>query len=167
MQQFVYTTSCRRNILLKYFDKNHDMSIKCFNCDNCCKNNFYYRDFAKEGALFLGLLKKYNKTFGATTLIKMLKGSKTPKINEHKNLIPEFFAKGSENSEAWWKYFVNVLIMHSYIEVNNIENLKFGSVMALTENGNNWLAKRGPLSFKIDEEFKILDKKYEREYVGI
>lgn len=143
MQQFVYSKLCRRNMLLKHFDKTSNVT-SCDMCDICCCKikNSNLEDQTIYAILFLGLLEKYNKKMGKCSLINILRGSKSQKIIRYQTFAQQWFGRGKDQTEEWWKHFINQLLVLDYVNETNlsgIEKCKFGSVIELTNKSKLWL----------------------------
>ncbi|MBA42620.1 MAG: hypothetical protein CMF62_01260 [Magnetococcales bacterium] len=86
MSNYVYTTDCRRKILLKYFGEEYKME-NCKKCDNCVNIK---KDIDEELIDDVKIIvsqvyetqKDYKFTFGMSTLTLILKGSKSKKIKD-------------------------------------------------------------------------------------
>jgi RecQ family ATP-dependent DNA helicase len=137
MQKFIYSKKCRRNILLKHFDAGSDV-VSCSMCDICCQQKATLTDYSADVYSILGLVARYNKSYGLGTFIKILRGSNDIKIKKFKSFAPLFYGRGMHRSEDWWKALINQLLINDYL--NNKSVTKFGSVLEITPNGTKWLS---------------------------
>lgn len=139
IEKFVYTTECRRKLLLTNFGQQPDMIPKiCNNCDNC-KNNKKNDlvDFTAEANQILQLIKSLNGKFGMGTYINILRGSTAKNMKIHTNL--PMYGCGKLHSIEFWKNFMRLLMNDDYLKEFQIAR-KFGSTMECTKKGIIWLA---------------------------
>jgi RecQ family ATP-dependent DNA helicase len=138
MQKFVYTNICRRNILLKHFDNNLNIT-SCNKCDVCCSKSETLNNFTKESLLMLKIIMTLNSSFGATTYIKLLRGSKEKRLKDFIFRIPYLYGKGYKIEEHVWKQIINQLVSQDYLENKNIKGNKFGSILSITTKGRSYI----------------------------
>jgi len=134
IEKYVYLRSCRRKYILNYFGEETDV-INCDNCDNC-KRDIPKEDFTNQAFMLIKLLRKTQNKFGASTLIGILRGSKSKKITESLRKLKSW-GQGHKWSDDWWKAFIRLLTNYDYLKTKKIYN-SFGYTIEYTEKGKNW-----------------------------
>jgi Werner syndrome ATP-dependent helicase len=131
IEKYIYTTECRRKIILLNFNQEIE---NCTNCDNCLKNkkDIVKVEYSRQLYLFLGLLKRINDKFGLTTIINILLGKGSIKDILKTNV--EFSEGLTFGNLEWWKIFTRTLINEELIKENQVTGF-FGSTLCLTTKG--------------------------------
>ena len=131
IEKYIYTTECRRKIILQNFNQEIE---NCTNCDNCLKNkkDIVRVEYSRQLYLFLGLLKRINDKFGLTTIINILLGKGSIKDILKTNV--EFGEGIAYGNLEWWKIFTRSLINEDLIKENQVTGF-FGSTLCLTTKG--------------------------------
>lgn len=133
IENYVYTSECRRKILLNFFGENID---NCGNCDNCLnKKTIIKQNFLKQTYLFISLLRKYDGKFGAGQFIKTLIGRK---IKEEFMDLDEYKQGLTFGKEDYWKAIVQMLKLNDFIKEKQIKG-DFGSTIETTLKSRTWL----------------------------
>lgn len=150
MEKFVYSTDCRRKLILNHFGEEHNG--KCMNCDNCKKvNNMIEFDFTNYVLKLFSVMKKLDNSFGSTQYILILRGSKSKKITQDMKLMKEYDTCNGK-SEKWWKELVRLLIANSYLYEKAITN-GFGSKLLMTKTAYELLKYKKELKINVDSNF--------------
>ena len=138
MQNFVQSIICRRKKLLEYFDEEYPKE-RCDNCDNCLRvvDTTKNKDLTQEAKLLLGIAGDTSGTFGLTTLILILRGSKNKKIPK-KYFKNRHYNTGSHYSEKVWKKLGRNMIQEGYLQ--EVKKGDFGYSICRTKLGTSWLA---------------------------
>ena len=117
IENFVFTNECRWKYILKYFGEDVPDNFQCDNCDNC-KSSYSRIDFSsinieKE---ILKTIKEVNGKFGTSTIVDILRGSKSKKIIEYGlyNVSTYGFLSGIDKEKI--KEKINELILQDKIE---------------------------------------------------
>jgi Werner syndrome ATP-dependent helicase len=163
IEKYVYSTECRRKLLLTSFGQNVE---SCVNCDNCLnkliqnKNEIINteEDYTLALYLFFNLISKIDNKFGAGMLINILLGNKK-KIKEYMCNFDEFGAGDIFGVEKWWKEFVRILINNDYLIETQIKG-SFGATLSLTSNGKK---KRNELITEYPKYTNLFQAKEECE----
>lgn len=149
-QAFAETAACRRKFLLHYFGEEYP-DKGCGNmCDNC--RHPKQKEDAKDAALLaLRLIQKVNEKHVLKHIVDVLIGNKTHEVtlNDHQEL--EFFGKGKDRDDNYWKSVIRVLLLQSYI-TKNIENY---GLLSISPKGEAFIKK--PVKFEI-----AIDQKYDK-----
>lgn len=157
IEKYVFTTDCRRILLLKSFDQNYD-KLNCNNCDNCkYKQNIKLIDFTVPCYQLLTLSNVLDGKCGGSTLINILRGSNSKYISDFikKNRL---YGIGKHKSLIWWKAVLRILINNDFLEETHFG--KFGISLKCSSKGSKWL-KIFTIKYKkpedcMDNENKIL-----------
>ncbi len=115
MTSLVYINSCYRKYLLNYFGDPYEG--ECGNCSNCL-NKGEVKDRTIEAQKVISCIYKMKRSFGVGMIVDVLRGSKNKKLL---NLgFDELSTYGimKEYSSDGLKEFINILIAHGYLEVN-------------------------------------------------
>lgn len=140
MTGLVYINNCYRKYILEYFGDSYEG--ECGNCSNCL-NKGEVKDKTIDAQKVISCIYKMKRSFGVGMIVDVLRGSKNRKLL---NLgFDELSTYGimKEYSNDGLKEFINILIAHGYLDVNE----EYGTVAL-----NN-------ISFKvIKNEVKVLLK---------
>ena len=113
------SVSCRRIQLLAYFGEK--LSEPCGNCDNC-ENPPVARDATKDAQKLLSCIYRCSKTngigFGASHVIKVLRGEVSDKIFEKRHDELSTFGIGRDHTMKYWRRILRQLIAKHYVNVN-------------------------------------------------
>jgi RecQ family ATP-dependent DNA helicase len=132
IEKYIYTTECRRKLILKSFNQN---LLSCSNCDNCLKNksnSSTKKSYIKQTYLLLSLIRRINDKFGIGTVINVLLGKN--KVKDYLKSFDEFNKGITFGKEDWWKLFVRTLINNDLIIEKQVSGA-YGSTIGLTTNG--------------------------------
>jgi len=156
IEQFCYSDDkCRRKIILNHFEEEYD--VKCNKCNNCCskKKKKNTQNLTNETNLIIQLIKSLRYNFGASKLIKILKGSKSKDIKFWMEKLPTY-GKGSKYPEKWWKEFVDILERNNYLKIIRKLNIK-GGLYDIDLKGNEKLIDIILPISKYMEKYKPID----------
>ena len=113
------SVSCRRIQLLAYFGEK--LSEPCGNCDNC-ENPPVARDATQDAQKLLSCIYRCSKTngigFGASHVIKVLRGEVSDKIFEKRHDELSTFGIGRDHTMKYWRRILRQLIAKHYVNVN-------------------------------------------------
>ena len=115
MSSLVYINSCYRRYILEYFGDSYEG--ECDNCSNCL-NKGEVKDKTIDAQKVISCIYKMKRSFGVGMIVDVLRGSKNKKLL---NLgFDELSTYGimKEYSSDSLKEFINILIAHGYIDVN-------------------------------------------------
>jgi len=147
---FAEAQTCRRRVLLQYFEEVLDKD--CGNCDVCLNPPEQF-DATKAAQKFLSCMYRAQQRFGMKHIIDILRGADTQKIKQfnHNNLTT--YGIGSEYSGPQWSNIARQLIHLGYIN-QDIANY---SVLKLTDKSRELL--RGEVSITLAKPRVIVEKK--------
>ncbi|MGL5085479.1 MAG: DNA helicase RecQ, partial [Clostridium sp.] len=145
MVDLVYSNGCYRNYILGYFgEERHE---PCNNCSNCL-NEGELIDKTIDAQKVLACIYRMKRSFGATMVIDVLRGSMNKKVTQFKfnELSTHGIMKDYSNESL--KEFINTLISHGYVDSEE------GTFPTLKLNGRSMkvLKSEEKVQFK---EFKI------------
>ncbi len=152
-QAFAETSACRRKFLLHYFGEEFAEKECNKMCDNC--RHPKQKEDAKDSAILV--LKTVQAIKGKHNLkhvVEILVGKKSHEVglSEHHKL--EFFGKGKERDEIYWKSVIRMLLVNGFI-TKNIENY---GLLSLNEKGEAYLKKPVKLEMAVDQKFeRVMD----------
>ena len=141
----VYSNGCYRNYILSYFG---DVREKpCNNCSNCL-NEGEVIDKTVDAQKVLACIYRMKRSFGATMVIDVLRGSKNKKVTQFK--FDELSTHGimKDYSNESLKEFINTLISHGYVD--SVEGTY--PILKLNNRSMKVLKSEESVQFK---EFKI------------
>lgn len=115
MQDYAEAQICRRKIMLSYFSElpEHD----CNNCDVCANPPKYF-DGTKQAQMALSAVYRTRENIGVSTLIDILKGTRSASVVEHKLDGIKTFGAGRKITAFDWQMFVQQLIQQGYLEID-------------------------------------------------
>jgi len=120
------STTCRRQLLLAYFDEQLDQP--CGNCDNCLQppETWDATDAARQA---LSCVYRSGQRFGVGYVIDILQGKSDPRIQKNQHHQLSTFGIGEHLSVAEWRSLFRQLIAQGFLYV---DHERFGGVR-LTE----------------------------------
>ncbi|HZZ49418.1 MAG TPA: DNA helicase RecQ [Pseudonocardia sp.] len=139
------TVECRRARLLDYFGQ---QAQPCGNCDTClAPPDTWDATVAAQKLLstVARLRKERNQGFGAAQIVDILRGKRTPKVEQFNHDSLSVFGIGSDLAEAEWRTVARQLIARGMLSVESIH-----STYVLTED--SWAVMRGevPVTMRRD-----------------
>ncbi len=125
MISFSEATTCRRRVLLNYFDEPLDQP--CGNCDICLDPPETY-DATEDAQKALSCVYRLNQGFGMKYVIDVLRGSANERIRDRRHDQLSTFGIGSEQSEEAWTGIFRQLIHRGFL----LQDVANYSVLRLT-----------------------------------
>lgn len=115
MTSLVYINSCYRKYILNYFGDSYEG--ECDNCSNCL-NKGEVKDKTIDAQKVMSCIYKMKRSFGVGMIVDVLRGSKNKKLlNFGFNEISTYGIMKEYSSDGL-KEFINILIAHGYLDVN-------------------------------------------------
>ena len=130
--------TCRRKVLLAYFDEEME---PCGNCDTCL-NPPKRTDGTRHAQMLLSAVYRTGQVFGAAHVIDVVRGAETQKIMERGHDRLPTFGVGGDQPKPYWQAFVRQLVAGGALRIN-IQ--KYGC-LEITKEGAQIL--RGERSFE-------------------
>lgn len=115
MTSLVYINSCYRKYILNYFGDSYEG--ECGNCSNCL-NKGEVKDRTIEAQKVISCIYKMKRSFGVGMIVDVLRGSKNKKPLSLGFDELSTYGIMKEYSSDGLKEFINILIAHGYLEVN-------------------------------------------------
>lgn len=132
MLQFAEATSCRRKVLLNYFNENHEQD--CGNCDICMHPPDFV-DGTRIAQMALSGIKRTKERVATTLLIKILRGAESHDVTNRGFHHLKTHGVGAAYSEYEWQHYIAQLINLGLIEIAYDEYLS----LKITNAGNKVL----------------------------
>jgi ATP-dependent DNA helicase RecQ len=107
-------TSCRRQVLLRYFG---EQSQPCGNCDNCISPAETW-DGTDASRKLLSCIYRTGQRYGANHVIEVLRGSTNEKVIQAGHSAISTYGIGKELSNNEWRSVVRQLFAQGLIDVN-------------------------------------------------
>lgn len=138
------TTSCRRKMLLSYFDEHIE---DCGNCDSCLNPGELW-DATKEAQMMLSCIYRTGQLYGSSYLIDVLRGSKNAKVLDRRHDELSVYGIGKDVDKKVWDALLRQLLMSNYIGIKNFEY----RTLALTAKSGALLKGEVKLSLRKKKE---------------
>ncbi len=116
------STSCRRQILLRYFDET--LATPCGNCDNCLQPPQTW-DATEAARQALSCVYRSGQRFGVGYVIDILQGKSDTRIQNNRHDQLSTFGIGEHLSVAEWRSLFRQLIAQGFLFV---DHERFGGV---------------------------------------
>ncbi len=116
------TVECRRVQLLNYFGQKAD---PCGNCDTCLRPAESWDGTVpaqKVLSTVFRLKKERNQSFGAGHIVDILRGKRTPKIEQFRHDSLSVFGIGEDLAEGEWRAVVRQLVARGLLAVEGTYN---------------------------------------------
>ncbi|MGB1220088.1 MAG: DNA helicase RecQ [Alcanivoracaceae bacterium] len=107
-------TSCRRQVLLRYFG---DVIAPCGNCDNCLNPPETW-DATEATRKLLSCIYRTGQRFGANHVIDVLRGSENEKVQRAGHTQVSTYGIGKDLDNRQWRSVLRQLVALGYVEVN-------------------------------------------------
>ncbi|WP_296644584.1 DNA helicase RecQ [Romboutsia sp. 13368] len=155
MVDLVYSNMCYRKSILNYFGE--DFINDCNNCSNCL-NEGEVVDKTLDAQKVISCIARMKRSFGATMIIDVLRGSKNKKVLElgFDKLTTYGIMKNYSNEDL--KTFINTLVSHGFLDV--VENIGMrGTFPTIKLNENSLKVIRQEIKVEFKED-KITKSRY-------
>lgn len=134
--------SCRRQVLLNYFD---DACAPCGNCDNCAQPPETF-DASVQAQKAISCAYRTGQRFGVTYLIDVLRGAEDERITKFGHDQVSTYGIGKDTTKAEWQNIFRQLVARNFL-LPNAEN--YGSLQ-ITGEGRAFLKAKSTLSMRKD-----------------
>ena len=138
MINFCEAEECRRTPLLEYFGENYT-ETNCKKCDNCLNPDKEKQDLTVEAQKFFSCVKRSGEIFGASYIIKILRGSKDKKILARGDEKLSTYGIGKDLSSKQWNHLVRQLVRYNLCFRGEFESIKL--------NAESWKILKGEQQF--------------------
>lgn len=130
---FCETTTCRRKIILKYFDE--ELTINCNNCDTCL-SPIEQIDGTTYAQKLLSCIYRTEQNFGTAHVIDVLHGKMTEKVMRFNHDRLSTYGIGDDLDDYAWKSIIRQLVVHGHLQIHNeISSLMFTDTSKLILSG--------------------------------
>lgn len=150
-------TSCRRQVLLRYFGD--ELKTPCGNCD-CCLQPPDTWDATEAVQMALSCVYRTGQRFGAGYVIDVLRGGATDKIDQYQHNQLTTYGIGKHLSNDEWKSIFRQLVARGLLDVNADG---FGGLL-LNENCRAYL--RGEEKIYLRRDLKPTNKTLKRQTIN-
>ena len=151
-QAFAESSACRRKFLLHYFGEEFDDKNCNKMCDNC-RHPKVKIDAKVESILALNTINAVKGKYILNHIVDVLIGKKTHEVTLSGHEKLEYFGKGKNQDENFWKSLIRVL--NGFIS-KNIENY---GLLSVNERGEAFLKKPTKIEVALDQKFeKVTDE---------
>ena len=140
MGEFAESQTCRRLVLLNYFDEHR--SEPCKNCDICLDPPKSY-DGLIDAQKVLSTIYRVGQTFGVHYVIGILRGMQNQKIRDNQHTELSVYGIGKDKSKEHWQSIIRQLIHLGFIEQVMVD---FHAQLRLTKNALPILRSERPLT---------------------
>ncbi|MEA1972683.1 MAG: DNA helicase RecQ [Candidatus Cloacimonadota bacterium] len=120
---FCESEVCRRVPLLSYFGEDYTKD-DCGKCDICLNQGVAKQNITTEAQKFLSCIKRTNESFGATHIIKILRGSKAKNVIDRKHNKLSTYGIGNDLSKKQWGHLCRQFIRKKIISLGEYSVLK-------------------------------------------
>ncbi len=158
MISFSEATTCRRRVLLNYFDELMDAA--CGNCDICLDPPETF-DAKEDAQKALSCVYRLDQGFGLKYVIDVLRGSENERIQTRRHDQLSTYGIGKERSEEEWSAIFRQLIHRGFL----IQDIANYSVLKLTASARPLLRGEMELELakpRISSKIKKVRKKKQR-----
>lgn len=144
---YAETSMSRRKFLLHYFGEEFDEKNGLgANMDDNMRNPKKMVDAQDDAQLALEIVQKSKEILKINDLVNVLAGKESSIIKSYNLNTEDFFGKGSNQEDYYWKSIVRQLIVRDYL-VKEIESY---GILKLTEKGVKFI--QSPEEFQIAED---------------
>ena len=106
--------TCRRKVLLTYFD---DVYVECGNCDNCL-NPPTLIDGTELAQKALSVISTTGEYFGTVHIVNVVRGTLTEKVLQRRHNELSNFGVGKERPKEFWQALIRQLLAAGHISVD-------------------------------------------------
>ena len=155
MVDLVHSKNCYRKNILNYFGE--DLENNCNNCSNCLTDGNVV-DKTLDAQKVISCIYRMKRSFGATMIIDVLRGSKNKKVIEHNfnNLSTYGIMKNYSVEDL--KTFINTLVSHGFLDVTENMGTR-GTYPTIRLNNNSMKVLKNEIKVEFKES-KVSESKY-------
>jgi len=136
------TATCRRQVLLKYFD---DTGEPCGNCDTCI-NPPKTIDGTVAAQKLLSCIYRTDQRFGTGYIIDVLLGQETERMKDFGHTFLSTFGIGAEHTAKEWQSLTRQLVAKGFIYVD----MDAHGGLKITKEGADFLKKKETVELRLD-----------------
>lgn len=136
------TATCRRQVLLKYFDDNGE---PCGNCDTCNRPPKTFEGTISAQKV-LSCIYRTGQMFGSGYVIDVLLGNTNERIEKFGHTELSTFGIGAEHSSKEWQSLIRQLVACGFIYVD----MDAHGGLKVTQAGSDFLKAKPSLQLRLD-----------------
>ncbi len=151
--------SCRRHVLLEYFDES--TSDSCGNCDNCLRPPQKW-EATQAAQMALSCVYRTEQRFGVNYIVDILLGKEDDRIQRNGHNQLSTFGIGKEFSTAEWRVMMRQLIALGFLEID----IERHGALRLTEKCRPILRGEQTLQLrKMEKQEKQISSKKDKQAI--
>jgi len=136
------SATCRRQVLLRYFDDNGD---PCGNCDTCLRPPKTF-DGSIAAQKLLSCILRTGQMFGGGYVIDVLLGKNNERVKKFGHESLSTFGIGTEHSSKEWQSLIRQLVAYGFIYVD----MDAHGGLKITSDGMSFLRNKPILQMRLD-----------------
>ena len=140
--------TCRRKVLLTYFD---DVYVECGNCDNCL-NPPTLIDGTELAQMALSVISTTGEYFGTVHIVNVVRGTLTEKVLQRRHNELSNFGVGKERPKEFWQALIRQLLAAGHISV---DIQRYGA-LRISDTGRKILSGDTVFNYKIINSESLL-----------
>ena len=140
--------TCRRKVLLTYFD---DVYVECGNCDNCL-NPPTLIDGTELAQMALSVISTTGEYFGTVHIVNVVRGTLTEKVLQRRHNELSNFGVGKERPKEFWQALIRQLLAAGHISV---DIQRYGA-LRISDTGRKILSGDTVFNYKIINSKSLL-----------
>jgi len=140
--------TCRRKVLLTYFD---DVYVECGNCDNCL-NPPTLIDGTELAQMALSVISTTGEYFGTVHIVNLVRGTLTEKVLQRRHNELSNFGVGKERPKEFWQALIRQLLAAGHISV---DIQRYGA-LRISDTGQKILSGDTVFNYKIINSKSLL-----------
>lgn len=141
---FCETSTCRRQVLLRYFD---DSCAPCGNCDTCLKPPKTI-DGTIPAQKILSCIYRTREIFGSGHIIDVLLGKDSERIRTFGHDRLSTYGIGGEHSAKEWQSLIRQLVARNLIFVDMDNHGR----LVITEEGRQFIRSKASIELRLDPQ---------------
>lgn len=163
---YAETSMSRRQYLLYYFGEQFDPETGdgAKMCDNST-NPPKLKDATADLMYVMSMVKKLDEKFKTRDLINVIVGKESSVTKSYKLETTEFFGKGKNESENYWKSIIRQATVQNFLQ----KDIETYGVLKISEKGNQFLDGKLKSTFHIaeDREYDLGQMKSDSDKVEV
>lgn len=163
---YAETSMSRRQYILYYFGEDFDpINGAGANMDDNSINPPKLKEVFSDFELVLKLIDDLEEKFKAKDLIAVLLGKETPVTKSYKLEKSDFFGKGKQHTENYWKSIIRQATVRGFI----VKDIETYGILKLSQKSIDLLKNKTEISFLIveDREYNLAQTKAESEQMNV
>jgi ATP-dependent DNA helicase RecQ len=151
--EFCQTGTCRRRVLLNYF--NEDLDKDCGNCD-VCDNPRTKFDGTTSAQKIISAIYRTDQRFANTYIVDLLTGKSTSRIIQNGHDTLSTFGIGKDLNTLQWQFYINQLLDIGLIKISYEGFIK---TLTLSQKALDFVQNNQKLELVEYEEPEVIQKR--------